>query len=191
MAKLEVTENQLRLIRRALDFYSRVGTGQFEQIKDHPTFEKHLYKEFALGSGDFNVGDKTTRGKVVEVCPEGRWIKTKGSWGNGEEIRMWEDVKNIKYSTDYARYHSVRYAVDMALVHPRNMLYNRFDLGKNSSWGIHNPNVDNSCREAFDIIQVIRHEFWKRDPERSDMTVNASIHFTSDSVESNKIKCEL
>jgi len=191
MAKLEVTENQLHLIQKALDFYSRIGTGQFKEIKDHPTFENHLHKEFALGSGDFNIGDKTTRGEVVEVCPKGRWIKTKGSWGNGEEIRMWEDVENVKYSTDYSRYHSVRDAVDMALVHPRNMLYNRFDLGKNGSWGIHNQNVDNSCREAFDIIQVIRHEFWKRNPERSDITVDSSIHFTSDSGESNKIKCEL
>ena len=145
MAKLEVTENQLSLIQRALDFYSRVGIGQFDKIKEHPTFEKHLHKEFALENGE----------------------------------------------TDYTRYHSVRDAVDMALVHPRNMLYNRFDLGKNGSWGIHNPNVDDSCREAFDIIQVIRHEFWKRDPERSDMTVDSSIHFTSESEESNKIKCEL
>lgn len=191
MTTLKVTENQLHLIQKALDFYSRIGIGQFDQIKDHPTFERHLYKEFALGSGKFKVGDKTIRGEVVEVDPKYKWIKTKGSWGKGEEIRMWEDIENIEYSTDYTRYHSVRDAVDMALVHPRNMLYNRFDLGKNGSWGIHNPNVDNSCREAFDIIQVIRHEFWKRDRERRDITVNSSIHFTSDSRESNKIKCEL
>ena len=145
MAKLEVTENQLSLIQRALDFYSRVGIGQFEQIKDHPTFLKHLSKEFALENG----------------------------------------------KTDYIKFHNVRDSVDEAFTLPRNMLYNKLGLSTNSSWGIHNPNVDDSCREAFDIIQVIRHEFWKRDPERSDMTVDSSIHFTSDSVESNKIKCEL
>ena len=159
--------------------------------KEHPTFEKYLHKEFALGSGDFKVGDQTTRGEVVEICPKGRWIKTKGSWDNGEEIRMWEDIENIRYSTDYSRYHSVRDAVDMALVHPRNMLCNDYSLSRNGSWGIHNPNVDDSCREAFDIIQVIRHEFWKRNENRSDITVDSSIHFTSGSGESNKIKCEL
>ena len=47
MAKLIVTEEQLRLIQTALDFYSRIGIGQFQEIKDHPTFQKHLYKQFA------------------------------------------------------------------------------------------------------------------------------------------------
>lgn len=191
MATLTVTEDQLHLIQRALDFYSRMGIGQFDEIKNHPTFEKHLHKEFALGSGPFKVGDKTMRGEVVEICPKGRWIKTKGRWSGEEEIRMWEDVDNIEYSTDYSRYHSVRDAVDMALVHPRNMLYNRFDLGINGSWGIHNPNVDDSCRQAFDLVQVIRHEFWKRNPNRSGVTVDSHIHFTSTKGESNKIKCIL
>ena len=191
MATLKVTEDQLRLIQRALDFYSRVGVGQFNVIKDHPTFERHLHKEFALGEGKFEVGDKTMRGEVVEVDPKYKWIKTKGGWGNGEEVKKWTDLDKIEYSTDYTRYHAVRDAVDTALVYPRNMLYNRFDLGKNGSWGIHNPSVDNSCREAFDIIQVIRHEFWKRDPKRSNITVDSSIHFTSDNVQCNELKCEL
>lgn len=146
MAKLEVTENQLHLIQRALDFYSRVGIGQFDEIKNHPTFERHLHNEF-----------KDQNGK-----------------------------------TDYTRYHSMRSTIDNALVHPRNMLYNNIEFGNlHGGWGIHHPNVDDSCREAFDIIQVIRHEFWKRNPERSNITVNSSIHFTSDKGESNKIKCEL
>jgi hypothetical protein len=102
---------------------------------------------------------------------------------------MWEDVENIEYSTDYQRYHSVRDAVDTALVHPRNMLYNRFDLGKNGGWGIHNPNVDDSCREAFDLIQVIRHEFWKSNPKRSSITVDSSVHLNCK--DSDKIKVKL
>lgn len=191
MATLHVTEDQLHLIQRALDFYSRIGIGQFDKIKDHPTFERHLHREFAVGSGPFKVGDRTMRGEVVEVCPKGRWIKTKGRWNGEEEVRMWEDVENIEYSTDYTRYHSVRDAVDMALVHPRNMLYNRFDLGVNGSWGIHHPNVDDSCRQAFDLVQVIRHEFWKRNPDHSNITVDSHIHFTSTRGESTKIKCNL
>lgn len=192
MAKLEVAEEQLILIQKALDFYSRIGIGQFNEIKNHPTFEKHLYREFATGSGPFEVGDKTNRGEVVEVCPKGRWIKTKGSWGKDEEIRMWEDIDNIEYSTDYTRYHTVREAVDNALVQPRNMLYNNMEFGNlNGGWGIHHPSVDNSCREAFDILQVIRHEFWKRREDRSNITVDSHIHFTSDNNDSNKIKCKL
>lgn len=178
MPTLKVSEEQLRLIQQALDFYSRVGIGQFDVIKDHPTFERHLHREFALGSGPFKVGDKTMRGEVVEVGPNGKWIKTKGSWGNGDEVRKWTDVENIEYSTDYEKYHSVRDAVDMALVQPRNMLYNNNSLDRNGSWGIHNPNVDDSCRDAFDLVQVIRHEFWKRDPNRSSITVDSSITLT-------------
>lgn len=191
MATLHVTEDQLHLIQRALDFYSRIGIGQFDRIKDHPTFERHLHREFAVGSGPFKVGDRTVRGEVVEVCPKGRWIKTKGRWNGEEEVRMWEDVENIEYSTDYERYHTVRDAVDNMLVQPRNMLYNNSELSRNGSWGIHHPSVDDSCRQAFDLVQVIRHEFWKRNPNRSNITVDSHIHFTSTEGESDKIKCNL
>ena len=187
--KLTVTENQLHLIQRALDFYSRIGMGQFWVIKDHPTFEKHLHREFALGSGPFKVGDKTIRGEVVEIDPKGKWIKTKGSWGKGDELKKWTAVKHIDYSTDYTRYHAVRDAVDNMLIQPRNMLYNDNSIGRNGGWGIYNTKVDDSCREAFDLIQVIRHEFWKKNPKRSNVTVDSSVHLSCK--DSDKIKVEL
>ena len=143
MATLKVSEEQLRLIQQALDFYSRVGIGQFNAIKDHPTFERHLHNEF-----------KDENGK-----------------------------------TDYERYHNVRDSVDMMLIQPRNMLYNDSSIGKNGSWGIHNPKVDDSCRDAYDLIQVIRHEFWKQTPNRSSITVDSNVHLT-DSKNSN-IEVEL
>lgn len=189
MATITLEKEHLQLIQKALDFYSRVGIGQFSMIKDHPTFEAHLHRQFALGGGPFKVGDKTMRGEVVEVDPKGKWIKTKGSWGNSEEVKKWTDVEKIQYSTDYERYHAVRDAVDSILVQPRNMLYNENSLGKNGSWGIHNQNVDESCREAFDLVQIIRHEFWKEDPDRSNITVDSSIHLTSKGTD--KIKVEL
>ena len=142
MATLTVTEDQLRLIQQALDFYSRIGIGQFGEIKNHPTFEKHLHIEF-------EIDDKT----------------------------------------DYSRYHAVRDSVDNMLVQPRNMLYNNNSLSRNGSWGIFNPNVDDSCREAFDLIQVIRHEFWKKNPKRSSITVDSSLHLHCK--DSDKIKVEL
>jgi hypothetical protein len=143
MATLKVSEEQLRLIQRALDFYSRVGIGQFNAIKDHPTFEAHLHNEF-----------KDENGK-----------------------------------TDYEHYHSLRDDVDSILLVARNNLYNDSSIGKNGSWGIHNPKVDESCREAFDLIQVIRHEFWKKNPKRSSITVDSSVHLRCK--DSDKIKVEL
>jgi hypothetical protein len=133
MTTLKVSEEQLRLIQRALDFYSRVGVGQFDEIKNHPTFTNQLRNEF-----------KDENGK-----------------------------------TDYDRYHEVRDIVDIILVQPRNMLLGDLKLPKNASWGIHNPDVDDSCRDAYDLIQVIRHEFWKRDPDRSNITVDSSVHLTN------------
>ena len=192
MNVLHLTDEQLFLVQQALDFYSRIGIGQFGVIKDHPTFESHLHSEFALKKGPLEVGDKTIRGEVVEVHPKGKWVKTKGSWGKGEEIRKWTDVDKIQHSTDYERYHRVRDSVDAVLIQPRNMLINDPNMSRYGSWGIHHPSVDDSCRMAFDIIQVIRHERWKANPDRSEMTVDSHIHFTHrKDNSSNQIHCEI
>jgi hypothetical protein len=47
---LELTDEQLTLVQNTLDFYSRIGIGQFDKIKDHPTFEEHLSNEFTIVS---------------------------------------------------------------------------------------------------------------------------------------------
>jgi len=191
MNTLTVTDQQLSIIQEALDFYSRIGIGQFNVIKDHPTFQEHLYNEFAPKK-ELEVGDRTQRGEIVEIHPKKKWIKTKGRWGNGEEIKKWTDVDKIKHSTDYSKYHDVRDIVDAALVYPRNRLMNDLDFPQHGSWGIHNENVDDSCRIAFDIIQVIRHERWKQNENRSHATVDSHIHFTHrKDNSSDKIKCHL
>ena len=60
MTTLKVTKEQLRLIQDALDMYSRIGIGQFEVIKDHPTFERNLKKQWIQniinGIGKFTNG---------------------------------------------------------------------------------------------------------------------------------------
>lgn len=192
MNTLEVTDEQLRLIQTALDFYSRIGIGQFERIKDHPTFVNFLNEEFRIKKGPLEIGDKTERGIVVEIDPKGKWVKTKGTWGSVEEIRKWTDINEVKHSTDYSRFHETRDAIDITLIQPRNMLIRDIAMSRHSSWGIHNPNVDDSCRMAFDLIQVIRHEYWKRDPDRKDITVDSHIHFTHrKDNSSDKIICKL
>lgn len=188
---LHLTNEQLSIVQEALDFYSRIGIGQFQVIKDHPTFQEHLYKEFAPKK-PLEVGDKTQRGEIVEIDKKGKWIKTKGSWGNGEEIKKWTDVDKIKHSTDYSKYHNVRDIVDIELTYPRNRLINDMEMPRHGSWGIHHPSVDDSCRIAFDIIQVIRHERWKQNENRSNITVDSHIHFTHrKDNSSDKIKCEI
>lgn len=65
-AKIECTKKQLRLIQTTLDFHSRIGAGQFGEIKNHPSFEAHLYKvctpkkEIEVGDSRYNNFIKIT-----------------------------------------------------------------------------------------------------------------------------------
>ena len=58
-------------------------------------------------------------------------------------------------------------------LYARNLLIGDV-LGVHGSWGLCHPKVDDSCREAFSIIEKIRHQFWLANPNRSDMTVDST-----------------
>lgn len=177
MAQITLSNDQLRLIQTALDLYSRIGILQFWPILEHPSIQQEIENRFT-DSTPLKVGDKSLRGEVVEIGKN--YIKTKGSWGNGEEVRKWTDVKNVKRSPDWSKVHQVRDEIRslggrMAYLISGEEMF----VSGNGSHGINHPEVDDSCREAFDLIQVIRHEFWKANPDRSTITVDSSIHFTS------------
>lgn len=185
MATLTVTEDQLKLIQSALDFYSRVGIGQMWVIKDHPTFQQVLSDKLRPKK-ELEVGDRTERGEVIEIGED--YIKTKGSWGKGEEVKTWTDVESVKLSIDWGKFHQIRDEGEDLLNEGRNHLLQE-RIPYRGSYGIHNPQVDESCRVAYDLIQVIRHEFWKNNPDRSTATVDSSITlWTKDAY---KIKCNL
>jgi len=183
MAKIELNNEQLRIIQTALDFYSRVGTLQFEEILRHPTIEKCLMEQFRPIK-KLEVGDSTERGVVVKIT--NKYVKTKGSWGNGEEIRKWTDIDNIKISIDYGAYHNHRFLISNIIESCKR--YIDKSLIDKQHFGIYSDKVDDSCRVSFDILQYIRHEFWKENPNRSNMTVDSSLSLTS---ETPHIKVEL
>lgn len=172
MATVKCNEEQLKLIQNALELYSRLGIGQFNEILEHPTFENSLYRQFSPNK-PFEVGDQTMRGKIVKITKKAIW--TKGSWGNDEEIKKWTDIENIKYSPDWTALHQREEEVKYHLNTARNLLYGE-NIGVDGSWGIYNPKVDESCREAFSMIQIIRHELWKANPNRSEHTVDSSVY---------------
>lgn len=185
MAKLELTNEQLWLVKTALDFYSRIGIGQMDEILSHPTYEKIL-RDKLRPVKKLEVGDRTERGIIVEIN-EGS-IKTKGSWGNGNEIREWMDVENIKLSLDYGILRDIEDEAKKKLNEARNLLL-QDNLSESAYLSIHNKEVDESCRVAFDLIQVIRHEFWKKNPNKTQFTVDSSVMlWTSDGSE---IKCDI
>ncbi len=184
MATLNVTNEQLRLIQTALDMYSRIGIGQMWVIKEHPTFENILMDKLRPKK-QLEVGDKTERGEIVEI--KKKKIKTKGRWDGREEIREWRK-EEVKLSIDYSQFHNIRDKAEKILNQGRNELL-QDNLHDNASYGIYNQNVDESCRVAFDIIQVIRHEFWKANSDRSDITVDSHLHLRTK--DSDKIKVNL
>jgi hypothetical protein len=183
MTTLQLTEDQLRLVQKALDFYSRVGIGQMWAILEHPTYEDVL-REKLRPKKQLEVGDRTERGEVVEIGDG--FIKTRGSWGNGLEIRTWTDVENVKLSIDYSTYHELRKTAEHTFNKGRNIAL-QDDIPDNGSYGIYNPQVDESCRVAFDILKVIRHEFWKLNPNTSEHTVDAYVDTSTK--DGSKIKC--
>lgn len=185
MAKIELTDNQLSLIQIALDFYARIGIGQFDHIKDHPTFQNHVYNS-CIPKREPVVGDRTHQGEILKI--ENGKALISGSVKNGKwnSEYEWKKIEDVKLSTDFNKYHDIRDRADKQLSIGRNILYGE-NLSQHGSWGIYNPNVDESCREAFNMVQVIRHEFWKRNPNRSNITVDSSV----DPWIKNKIKVEL
>ena len=115
---IECNEKQLQLIQRALDFYSRVGIGQFTEIKNHPTFENHLYKVCAPDKTP-EVGDRTPQGNILEIKDgkaliNGSIDKKKGGWCDKPE---WKKLKDVELSTDYSKYHHIRDVADVLMEH--------------------------------------------------------------------------
>lgn len=75
------------------------------------------------------------------------------------------------------------------LLKARNILFD-MDYGLNGSYGINSDKVDDFARLAQDIIEVIRHEFWKNNPNRSNGTVDSSITLRSN-LRPQKIKVSI
>ena len=77
-------------------------------------------------------------------------------------------------------YYQRRDAADALICELKKIITGQ-NLGPGGNLGIHNDMLHESCREAFDMHQVIRHAFWKIDPGRSQMTVDSSVSKTSKS----------
>ena len=175
MAKIELNNKQLHLIQDALELYSRVGILQTDRILDHPSIDRILHDSYTPNK-DIEIGSQTMRGEVTEIG-EG-YIKTKGRWNTKEEIRTWTDVEKIQLSPDWETYHNSKERIKILLTEINQIIKNDPSFLQNQSLGIHHEMVP-ECREAFDIIQVIRHEFWKANKNHSDITVDSSISLTS------------
>lgn len=169
-AKIECTKSQLRLIQTALDFYSRVGILQLDRILEHPSIESLLMEQFRPKE-ELRVGSKTERGEITKITKKAIW--TKGRWSGEEEIRKWDKPEEVKLSIDYGEYRVKEDEIKELLSQVNSIIYGSF-VSKNMSLGIFNDQVDESCRESFEILKKIRHQFWLANENRSNMTVDSS-----------------
>ena len=182
MAKIELTNKQLRMVQEALELYSRAGILQWRYVYNHPSVQKYL-KESYSDEKELKVGVNTMRGTVVEIGED--YVKTKGTWGNGEEIRTWTDVENIEISPNWSKYQNAKNKIEKMFGDVNRIILNDFTFPDSASPGIHNPNSRESL-EVFDLIQIIRHEFWKANPNRG-IGVDSNININT----GNNIKVEL
>jgi len=171
MAKIELTDKQLRLVQDALELYSRAGILQWRYVYDHPSVQRYLKDSFTPDE-ELKVGTDTMRGEIVEIGDG--YVKTKGSWGHGEEIKTWTDVENIQIPPDWNRYHNAKQEIERLFGDVNRIILQDPTFPDGASPGIHNPKSKEAL-EAFDIIQVIRHEFWKANPTRSSITVDSNV----------------
>ena len=185
---IETSLENCMLIERALELYARLGIAQFTEIKDHPTFEKFLYK-VCTPKKEIEVGDRTSQGTVQEIKDGKALISGSVKDGKWSEEWEWKKLEDVVLSTDYSKYHALRDELDNLLLEVKKVLTNSRHASNNGGWGIYNEDVDESCRIAFDIQQVLRHERWKINPNRSSVTVDSHVHFSSPF--SGEIKCEI
>ena len=177
MAKIELSQKQLRLIQDALELYSRIGILQLDRILDHPSIEGIIANQFT-SKEPIKVGDHIGRGEVVEIGKD--YFKTKGSWGNGEEIRKWTDMDALKHWPDYDGLHPHCDEIKRRLNDIKNLIAKDHSIqSQNASYGIHRTKEGEHNLEAYDMIQVIRNEFWKDEENPPQYVVGSSVHKTS------------
>lgn len=90
---------------------------------------------------------------------------------------------------DYQTYHEQRKIADQHFIQGRDSLLIDSTHGQHGSYGIYNKEVHQSSRVAYDIVQVIRHEFWKANPDRSPHVVMSHVNLSTK--DSDQIKVEL
>lgn len=167
---IEVTEEQAGLLINVLDNYSRIGTLQFNRIENHPTISNLIEKKCTPISKKFKVGQTVQvpnklLGTIREIHKDKLTVDvTCLNVGANQkqntkiELKSY-NIKEVSHTVDWHKYHSMVEDFNNSLEPARCLLY-KFN-GVNHSLGIYSKYVDDSCRDAYDMLQIIRNELYK------------------------------
>jgi len=86
-----------------------------------------------------------------------------GQFERIDDLMMWKS----NYSKDQQK--SER--LNALISEMRDIIYP--ELNGYAHWGIFNPKCPEESKVAYDVIQVLRHELWKLDPDKRYSTVDA------------------
>lgn len=169
---VKCSAEQLGLIQIALDFYSRIGMLQLEEILHHTSIDKILLDVTTL-SKKLEVGVKCMQGTIVKI--DGDNIHCEGNWSGEKEIRIFKRDQ-VSVCPNWSEYHAIKDQVKSLLDVVKKMISRELNSG---SYGIHSKKIHDSSRTAFDLMQIIRHEFWKNQPNPYQYTVDSHVHLTA------------
>jgi len=173
--KIEIDESQLELISKVLDFYSRIGMLQLEELLDHPTVQKLLEQKnkFQLKEGSI-----TNKGEVIEVGSDSIKVRT-----DDNEIKDYTS-KDVSF-IDYTKLNKEKKSLINQLIKIKDIISNGDVV--DGYYGVYSEEIDNSCVTSYDLHQQFRHEIWANNPNRKEHSLDSRVYLT-DII--NKIKIE-
>lgn len=173
--KIEVDESQLELISKVLDFYSRIGILQFEELLEHPTIQKLMEEKNKV---ELKKGSITNKGEVVEIGCNSIKVRT-----DDNEIKDYgsNDLSVI----NYVKFHNQKNSLFNQLTKIKSVLTSGEIV--EGSYGVYSDEIDDSCKISYDLYQQLRHQIWLDDTNRNSYSVDSRVYLCDIN---NKIKID-
>jgi hypothetical protein len=118
MKTINITADQLELLRSALDFYIKIADLQLEEIAFHPAINDILIQR-STRQKQLDIGDSTNLGKVVDLSKEWVWVENSV---NNTKVVSRHSRKEIRLNPDWIKYHKNKSLLLQALYLVLNLI---------------------------------------------------------------------
>jgi len=102
MKTLNLTQEQINLIKSAVDFYIKIADLQLEEIINHSTISNMLIEK-ATDKRELKNGDYTNLGKIVDLNKEYVWVRN--IINDTVQVARYPR-KEIKLTPNWTKYHT-------------------------------------------------------------------------------------